>query len=128
MRCAQTPAELTLWKQLRNRQLHGLKFLRQHPFFVNDGDNQGFFVADFYCFEHKLVVEVDGPIHESKRKDDENRSLVLARNGVRVIRVGNLEVETDLNAVLERIAAAANSPPDPLSWNSWKERGNQKMK
>lgn len=51
-----TEAEDILWKHLRNKKLNGLKFRRQHPLDI--------FIADFYCHEKKLVIELDGGIHD----------------------------------------------------------------
>jgi len=51
----QTEAESFLWQRLRNRKLNGFKFRRQHPI-----DK---YIADFYCHETKLIIEVDGEIH-----------------------------------------------------------------
>ena len=56
MRKSPTPSEDILWQALRNRQIHGLKFLRQHPI--------GPTIVDFYCHEKRLAVEVDGGIHQ----------------------------------------------------------------
>ena len=52
LRREQSPIERKLWAQLRRKQLHGLKFRRQHPI--------GRFIVDFYCPAHKLIVEIDG--------------------------------------------------------------------
>jgi very-short-patch-repair endonuclease len=56
LRKTMTDAEILLWKALRNRRLNGFKFRRQHPI-------KGF-IADFYCHEARLVIEVDGEIHD----------------------------------------------------------------
>lgn len=53
-----TGSEELLWQALRNRQLDGLKFLRQHPIGVS--------IVDFYCHEKRLVVEVDGGMHKDR--------------------------------------------------------------
>ncbi len=55
LRKRQTKSEKLLWLALRNRQLGGLKFLRQHPI--------GHSIVDFYCHENRLVIEIDGGIH-----------------------------------------------------------------
>ncbi|MHB0858108.1 MAG: endonuclease domain-containing protein [Anaerolineae bacterium] len=55
LRKQSTPAEALLWQNLRGRRLAGAKFRRQHPI--------GPYVADFYCAEQHLVVELDGPVH-----------------------------------------------------------------
>ena len=97
LRKIQTPTEELLWQELRNRQLSGLKFRRQHP--LKD------FVADFYCSEKNLVIEVDGSVHnKAMAKDyDEGRTNELNALGVRVLRFTNDEVEANITAVLKRI-------------------------
>ncbi|MCU4156718.1 endonuclease domain-containing protein [Carboxylicivirga sp. A043] len=90
-----TTAEKVLWNKLRNRQLNGLKFRRQHPIDI--------FIADFYCHEKKLVVEVDGQIHNKQKEYDEGRTAELQRLGVSVIRFTNEEVENHVRDVYQRI-------------------------
>ena len=90
-----TEAERILWEHLRNRRLHGLKFRRQHPL--------GPYIVDFYCAAHRLVVEIDGPIHESQREQDVLRSEYLTMYGYRVLRFTNEEVLRDTESVLKRI-------------------------
>lgn len=60
-----TPTEEIVWEILRNRSIHGLKFRRQHPFST--------YIADFYCHEAKIVIEIDGKIHENQKEYDTNR-------------------------------------------------------
>lgn len=61
LRKIMTPAEKKLWQFLKNRQLNGLRFRRQHPISI--------FIADFYCHSAKLIVELDGEIHlDNERK------------------------------------------------------------
>jgi very-short-patch-repair endonuclease len=62
MRTAQTPAEEMIWQRLRRKQIGGLRFRRQHPI-----DR---FIVDFYCSELRLIIEVDGDIHEYTREED----------------------------------------------------------
>nr|MCU4177914.1 endonuclease domain-containing protein [Marinilabiliaceae bacterium N1Y90] len=71
-----TLPEKLLWNKLRDRQLAGLKFRRQHPIDL--------FIADFYCHEKRLVVEVDGEIHEYQKEYDEGRTAELERLGITV--------------------------------------------
>jgi len=60
-----TDSEKILWEHLRNRRLSGYKFLRQHPIIYKaDFKGLNYFLADFYCYEKKVVIELDGPIHE----------------------------------------------------------------
>ncbi len=96
-----TPAEQLLWERLRNRQLLGLKFRRQHPV--------GNFIVDFYCAEQKLIIELDGAVHEHQRERDQERTEILERQGYRVIRISNTDVKRDLEEVLRRIAATVKN-------------------
>ena len=101
-----TQSENLLWQELRNRKLEGRKFRRQRPI--------GPFVADFFCREERLVIEIDGPIHKGQSAADQERQQILEAAGLRVIRVSSTEVETDVNAVLKKIrqefASLAPSP------------------
>jgi very-short-patch-repair endonuclease len=103
LRRKQTPAEQILWECLRDRRLAGLKFRRQHPI-----DK---FIADFYCHEARLVVEVDGAVHREKNQAERDalRTEVLRQFGLSVVRVTNTEVETALRKVLTRIVRAAQA-------------------
>jgi very-short-patch-repair endonuclease len=98
LRQPQTPAEAKLWNHLRRKQLGDLKFRRQHPI-----DR---FIVDFYCAEHKLVIEVDGDTHAMQEEYDAARTEWLQDRGYRVIRFTNDEVHRQLPAVLETIMAA----------------------
>ncbi len=98
LRSDMTPMERVLWDALRNRQLEGIKFRRQHP--VNS------FVLDFYAPEIKLAVELDGDVHDSadQQQRDQHRTARLAALGITVYRVRNMDVGLDLEAVLADIA------------------------
>ena len=75
-----TPSEVLLWNELRNRKLMGRKFLRQHPvvYDMNHDKNEMFFlVPDFYCASEKLIIELDGKIHEFQKEKDEHRDVIL---------------------------------------------------
>jgi very-short-patch-repair endonuclease len=95
MRAAPTAQEQLLWGRLRRNALGGFHFRRQQ---VIDG-----FIVDFYCHAAGLVVEVDGPIHEQKVSYDEERDAILKARGLRLLRVSNELVESDLEAVLVAI-------------------------
>ena len=95
LRRAQTEAESTLWARLRDRQADGLRFRRQHPI--------GPYVADFYCPEAHLVVEIDGDTHVGNERHDAVRSQYLAERGYRVIRFWNSDVHENIDGVLEAI-------------------------
>ena len=90
-----TPAERKLWNVLRNRNLGNFKFRRQHPI--------GSFIADFYCAEVKLVIEVDGGIHAFQKEYDEMRTAWLEERGYHVVRFQNEEVLSNITQVANEI-------------------------
>jgi very-short-patch-repair endonuclease len=103
-----TEAERSLWKELRNRKFMGLKFVRQHPLIYQVINNEPrYFIADFICYEKKLVIEVDGKIHDFQKEDDEHREEILKSLGLTVLRIKNEEVE-DIIKVLEKIKIYIN--------------------
>jgi very-short-patch-repair endonuclease len=100
-----TPSEKLLWERLRHRQLARHRFRRQHPI--------GPVIVDFCCLSRKLVIEVDGPIHRERRRQDFQRDLMLKRRGYRILRFTNRQVETQMNEVLSAIEAALLVGPTP---------------
>ncbi|MEM6766338.1 MAG: endonuclease domain-containing protein [Bacteroidota bacterium] len=93
LRRNQTPAEEVFWNKVKNRQFLGLKFNRQ--FIIQHQDimeSRAYFIADFHCFEHKLIIEIDGPIHEFQVQYDRIRENILIEMGYKVIRFKNEEV------------------------------------
>ncbi|RDC56584.1 imidazole glycerol phosphate synthase subunit HisF [Pedobacter chinensis] len=97
-----TDSESLLWEHIKEKKL-GVKFRRQHPI--------SFFIADFYCHEKKLVIELDGGIHnkpEAKISDDE-RTAILNSLGIKVIRFKNNELHKNLNQVLDKIKEAMHA-------------------
>ena len=97
-----TPAEALLWSALKNKQLEGLRFRRQHPV--------GNFILDFYCPACRLVVEVDGEIHRDRLDYDDARTSKLAEHGYKVLRFSNERVINDLPQVLNEIRKAVSPP------------------
>ncbi len=98
-----TPAERKLWAYVRNKQLDGVKFYRQKPLIYEESiDKKYFYIADFFTRQKQLVVELDGPIHESKKEYDKNRDTVINNLGLRVLRIKNEEME-NVEMVLEKI-------------------------
>lgn len=89
-----TEAENVLWQRLRNNLL-GAKFRRQHVF--------GKFIADFISLPEKLVIEVDGKIHDERKEEDAQRTAFFKEHGYRVIRFTNDEVIKDIHSVVEKI-------------------------
>jgi very-short-patch-repair endonuclease len=92
-----TKAEAVLWKKLKDRKLFRTKFRRQHP--VNN------FIVDFYSHEYKLVIEVDGDIHndENAIQYDLGRTEILNNLGLKVIRFTNDQILYSINSVIEKI-------------------------
>ena len=96
LRLHETEAEKLLWSKLSNKQL-GVRFRRQHPIYS--------YIADFYCHSCKLVVEVDGPSHDT----EENKSYDACRTDgfkefdIKVLRFTNHEVLNDIDRVVEII-------------------------
>ncbi|NIA18496.1 MAG: DUF559 domain-containing protein [Simkaniaceae bacterium] len=98
-----TEAEKVFWQAVRNRKVKNRKFTRQYPIrFEYDGQNR-FFIADFYCHECKLVVEIDGGIHETQREYDKLRTGIINQSGLRVIRFTNERVINSLEKVIEQL-------------------------
>src|SRR5262245_2117178 len=107
LRRAMTIPERLLWGKLRGGRLAELKFRRQHPI--------GAYVADFYCHEHHLVVELDGNSHIGTAEYDLQREQYLLNAGLRVIRFSNDDVIEDLDAVLNAILVNCGIDPGDYS-------------
>jgi very-short-patch-repair endonuclease len=102
MRKEPTPAEDIMWQHLRDRQLLGFKFRRQHSIER--------FIVDFYCSEAALVIEVDGPIHQYSKEEDTIRQEYIESYGLRLLRFTNDEVINNLDSVLNRISEELSRP------------------
>src|SRR5688500_18792611 len=89
LRKSATSPESYLWQLLRNRRRRGMKFRRQHPL--------GPYVADFYCVDAKLVVELDGTPHHAPegKQRDEVRDAWMRSQGIEVLRFGGWQAEND---------------------------------
>jgi very-short-patch-repair endonuclease len=109
LRQRQTSAETLLWELLRGEQLNGLKFRRQHPIRGTS------YIADFYCHEASLVVELDGPIHDQQRSVDALRQADIEALGLRVLRFTNQQVIEQTEMVLQSIMDTIGPHPISLS-------------
>ena len=108
-----TPHEEILWKRLKNRQIEGFKFLRQHPVLTDrQGNDLNFLIPDFYCPKARLVIEVDGKIHEKNIEYDEWRQKIIESLNIRVIRFKNEELG-NLEDVINRIRQLLLFLPTP---------------
>ncbi len=97
LRRKSTAAEDLLWQMLRNRKVGGFKFRRQHPL--------NYFIADFYCHEALLVVELDGNIHDLEivKQYDKQREEEIIELGIQVLRFTNEEVFSEPDKVVKTI-------------------------
>ena len=108
-----TPTEALVWEHLRDRKLLGLKFRRQHPI--------GPYVADFFCAELALVLEIDGGVHNDPEQQtgDREREFFLQELGLKVVRISNSQVQSNLEQALNHALQEAQTTPLPPKW----ERG-----
>jgi very-short-patch-repair endonuclease len=95
LRKRMTNCEILLWEKLRGKQILGLRFRSQHPIDI--------FIADFYCHEARLVVEIDGEIHEGQIEYDDGREVEIEKYGIKVIRFTNDEVINNRDNVVNKI-------------------------
>lgn len=111
-----TPAEEVLWMHLRKKRLRGLRFRRQHPIDI--------FIADFYCHQYRLVIELDGQIHSFPEASeyDNARTGELNRLGISVLRFTNQQVHQNISHVLKTIVdfikthSCPSPPGEGLGW------------
>lgn len=104
-----TDAERCLWQHIRNRQLLGYKFRRQHEL--------GTYIVDFVCLERKIILEVDGGQHIDRVVYDQKRTDWLTNQGFWVFRFWNNEVLEDTKLVLEMICKYIDAPSSQPSPN-----------
>ncbi|UIE36935.1 Eco57I restriction-modification methylase domain-containing protein [Leptodesmis sichuanensis] len=113
LRSKQTPAEEILWECLRDRRLHNFKFRRQH--------NIGQYITDFYCHGAKLVIELDGGIHETQTERDADRDSWMQSQGLTVLRLRNEQIFEQLETALQIILSALIPSPSPQEEGSWNQ-------
>jgi len=94
-----TKTEQVIWRQVRNRQINGLKFYRQY--------SVGRFIVGFYCPKAKLAIELDGGQHAQglQKEKDERRTEYLKQFGIKVLRFWDNEVFQNFEAVIDKIWA-----------------------
>ncbi len=95
LRSRETEAELELWNHIKGKQIHGLRFRRQHPIET--------FIVDFYCHQAKLVIEIDGGIHLRRKESDQRRTSEIEKYGILLIRFTNEEIMNHTDLVLDKI-------------------------
>ena len=115
LRRRSTLSEQLFWQAVRNRKVLGKKFLRQFPIFFEYMGEETFFIADFYCHENRLVVEIDGKNHDYQKEYDELRTYIINDLGIEVVRFPNKEIETDVKKVLQKLRAVLIHGTHPKS-------------
>ena len=104
LRNNQTPEEKLLWSNIRKRKLKGRKFLRQHPIIYESNKSEHFFyIPDFYCASEKLIIELDGKIHDYQKERDKKRDSILKDRELKMLRIKNEELQ-DIEKVLNKIS------------------------
>ena len=106
LRKRQTKAEGVFWELVRNRKFCNRKFYRQYPISYENNGFKRFFVADFYCPAKKLIVEIDGGIHEQQKEYDKMREEILEIMNFRIIRFSNKEVMENSEQFQEKLKQA----------------------
>lgn len=98
-----TASEKLMWEILRRKEFIGFRFLRQRPLFYRiDRDWIDFYIADFYCAELRLVIELDGPVHDYQTDYDSERDSKIEAKGIQVLRIRNEQL-MDINSVIAQL-------------------------
>ncbi len=106
-----TESEKCLWKELKGRKLSGYKFIRQHPILYKGNLVRfNYLIADFYCYEKKAVIEVDGPVHDATEEYDHFKDSELKELCKNILRIKNEEL-TNIEEVKKKIVAFLNGIP-----------------
>jgi very-short-patch-repair endonuclease len=92
LRKNQTESEKIFWEAVRGRKFFNKKFVRQYLIKFELSGIKRYFIADFYCAEEKLIVEIDGKIHENQKEYDELRTQIINILGISVVRIKNEEI------------------------------------
>ena len=117
LRKAQTRAEIKLWHLLRGRRFFHYKFRRQRVF--------GFYIVDFVCLKHRLIVELDGSQHLENQVYDNIRTRFLESLGFRVLRFWNNQVLNEIEIVLNAIHLALSNNPHPALRATFSHNGRR---
>ena len=103
MRVNSTVQEQKLWQQLSGKRLQGLKFRRQFPI-----DR---YIVDFYYHPCRLIIEIDGSVHNHTKEFDQNRERYLKARGYQIIRFSNQQVDMAIEQVVQTIVNTIKHPP-----------------
>ena len=103
LRKNQTETEKIFWEEIRNRKFLGLKFRRQEPIYYEFYEQKKFFICDFICPGAKLIIEIDGGIHEKQKEYDKTRKEILKLKEYQILRFKNEDILNNLEGVLIQI-------------------------
>jgi very-short-patch-repair endonuclease len=107
LRKKMTGTEELLWERLKGKQVCGKRFRRQHPIDI--------FIADFYCHDARLVIEIDGEIHKQQIEYDDRRTAEMEKYYIKVMRFKNQDIENKIDKVLisieNEVRTRIKSPP-----------------
>ena len=103
MRKHPTKAEKIFWEMVRNRRFYNVKFYRQYPPYYDVRGKESFFIADFYTYEKKTVIEIDGDIHKFTIEKDLQRTEIINFLGINVIRFKNEEILYNIGDVKKKL-------------------------
>jgi len=93
--------EALLWYELKQKRL-GVSFTRQKPI--------GNYIADFYCLEKNMIIEIDGSSHDNKYEYDKDRDKYMESLGIKVLRISDEDVKHDMSNVLIWIKHNIDNP------------------
>jgi very-short-patch-repair endonuclease len=113
LRRNQTPSEKFFWEKVRNKQFHNFKFYRQHRVKYMNNRQHKYFIADFYCRQNKLIIEIDGPIHQKTVDYDNRRTEILNSLGYTVLRFTNYQVLHKWETVAKELLQVLGNSPGP---------------
>ena len=114
LRKNQTLEERVVWEIVRSRRLMNLKFTRQLPIIYNRMKTLNYYIVDFYCHEKKLVLEIDGKIHDFQKEYDRERESIIVDFGLTIIRIKNEETK-DKNELKKKLIELISKLDSPLS-------------
>ncbi len=95
LRVNMTPTEKLLWDRIKEKQIEGYKFRRQHPVYR--------YILDFYCAEKNFAIEIDGGVHDDSKEYDKYRDQLLESLGIKTLRIKDDEVIRNIDTVIEQI-------------------------
>ena len=96
-----TPEEIKMWELLRDRKFMNFKFSRQYPIVISSTpEKRTFYIADFFCHALRLIIEIDGPIHETQKSYDQARDKILNDLGYNILRLKNEKINEEIGNTL----------------------------